>query len=788
MREVVFGKMEMKNFRVHEDMSFDFYPNRFITISGNNGTGKSTILDALCWALYDETSKGRKGDAVLRKRSPKNTSVILNFGISGDRYVIKNYRKHKKHGDIKLLLKNDNDITGTTRKDTNKQIEELIMPSNIFKNCLLFSQYVGKSFTEMKHAQQSDILDVMLDVGKFHEFRMGATAIVKEKDQDLVHLNNLVPGFHSTVNMSREMLITEEKTRRRIQKEHQEEKVKLIASITKIDEDIKLLQPQLIQIDTHEKTLQSLTAKKAVEQQKLDSITSTFEDEVENLRKLFREKFKAEQSQIEQGVQEQINTFEMETQEFNSNLLQLDHQEKAELSTAETVKMTNRKEVETELDPSIEEKTRSASLMLADINVKDKQIADLLELYFTETTARNDMWKKLEGPEPTCFVCEQVIGGVAKRKVVAKHKTKVKEVLSINEDVESKGIDVEKIKGEHVTLTYDLRILQEEKNLCLEEIDSEFIKGMTDIQTKYSAQKKSVHDKLAEIGSLRNDVDLEVHNKISKKREDLRKEGEKQVTKMRTSLNKNIISLQETIHDIDVKTASETEALAKLKTAKDLHIQNETLKITYGTDLKNLEPKFLVAKEESENKINTFKQKIKDINGDIEVNEISIAKMEKEILILEFWKKGFSAQGIKAILLDEAIPIMNEKAKELSELTECIRVRFDSQTMLKSEVMRNKFNVNVIQTRNLTDDRGDFSGGEGRLVDLITLMSLRYLLERMQDTRFNIFMFDEVLDALDPENVQVVVNMLRGISLTCSVVLISHTLRDHVESDDHYPM
>ena len=138
--------------------------------------------------------------------------------------------------------------------------------------------------------------------------------------------------------------------------------------------------------------------------------------------------------------------------------------------------------------------------------------------------------------------------------------------------------------------------------------------------------------------------------------------------------------------------------------------------------------------------------------------------------------------------MDEAIPILNEKSRELSNLIENIRVRFDSQTQLQSGDMRNKFAVNVIQTKNLTDDRGDFSGGEGRVVDIITLLSLRYLLERMQNISFNILLLDEVLDSLDETNVDMVLNMIRELSSQYCAVLLTHTWKDRIECDEHLPM
>ncbi|MCK5017212.1 MAG: AAA family ATPase, partial [Candidatus Peribacteraceae bacterium] len=107
MQDVIFKDIEMWNFRSHEHMTMDFLPNRFLVITGENGAGKSTIFDALCWSLYDLTTNKRKGDAVIRKRAGKNTGVVANFDVGEDEYRIENYRKHKEKKDGKFLYKND---------------------------------------------------------------------------------------------------------------------------------------------------------------------------------------------------------------------------------------------------------------------------------------------------------------------------------------------------------------------------------------------------------------------------------------------------------------------------------------------------------------------------------------------------------------------------------------------------------------------------------------------------------------------------------------------------------
>ena len=108
---------------------------------------------------------------------------------------------------------------------------------------------------------------------------------------------------------------------------------------------------------------------------------------------------------------------------------------------------------------------------------------------------------------------------------------------------------------------------------------------------------------------------------------------------------------------------------------------------------KNLELDYERSIENHKIKVEKLDANISSLNMQIKKIEVDLVLSERKLDIANFWKKGFSDSGIKGILLDESIPIMNEKAKELSNLTNNIKVRFDSQKALKSGDLRNEFSV-----------------------------------------------------------------------------------------------
>jgi len=181
-----------------------------------------------------------------------------------------------------------------------------------------------------------------------------------------------------------------------------------------------------------------------------------------------------------------------------------------------------------------------------------------------------------------------------------------------------------------------------------------------------------------------------------------------------------------------------------------------------------------------ENSIEVVKEKIK--NHIIEKNQYSDL-----INIYNFWKDGFSSSGIQSMLIDEAIPFMNSRSSEYLEKI-CLgrySLSFDTMKETKSGELKDKINVNVFDTLTLSDARIKFSGGQERIIDIATILTLGDLQEKIQDISFNILLFDEIFDTLDDENIRYVSDLLKQISSEKSIVLISHRHINQIECDTH---
>lgn len=157
---MIFTKLTLKNFKSHKSTVIDFQPGITILV-GENGAGKSTILEAISFALFKQHS-GRKIEDLVRitknKNSHESMSVTLEFISNGNEYkVIRNRRSASK---AELLIKDsDGGTTRISSGDTavNNEIRSILnMDGELFLNAIYIQQgeiasLVGKSPSEKKH-------------------------------------------------------------------------------------------------------------------------------------------------------------------------------------------------------------------------------------------------------------------------------------------------------------------------------------------------------------------------------------------------------------------------------------------------------------------------------------------------------------------------------------------------------------------------------------------------------------------------------------------------------------
>ena len=129
-----------------------------------NGTGKTTLIQAVSYALYGVPLNNIKANNLINRTNGKGMMVTLDFEANGVEYRIE--RGRKPHG-MKFFIngteEDDNEAQGEN-KETQKLIEDIMgMSSIMFRNIVALNTY-SQPFLSMTQGQQRDIIEQLLGI------------------------------------------------------------------------------------------------------------------------------------------------------------------------------------------------------------------------------------------------------------------------------------------------------------------------------------------------------------------------------------------------------------------------------------------------------------------------------------------------------------------------------------------------------------------------------------------------------------------------------------------------
>lgn len=133
-----------------------------------NGTGKTTIVNALSYALYGQALTNIKKDNLINKINSKNMLVTVEFEKDGRLYRIERGRKPnvlKFYVDDQIQEDADVDDEGQgDSRETQKDIDELLgLSHDMFKHILALNTYT-EPFLSMKANEQRVIIEQLLGI------------------------------------------------------------------------------------------------------------------------------------------------------------------------------------------------------------------------------------------------------------------------------------------------------------------------------------------------------------------------------------------------------------------------------------------------------------------------------------------------------------------------------------------------------------------------------------------------------------------------------------------------
>ena len=145
-----------------------------------NGTGKTTIINALSYALYGEALTNIRRDNLINKTNGKGMIVSCDFELNGVEYRIERGRRPNV---LRLFVNGteheDQEQQGDSR-ETQKEIEKIVGFSHqMFKHIVALNTYT-EPFLGMKNNDQRDMIEQLLGIQELSQ----KAEVLKEKMKD----------------------------------------------------------------------------------------------------------------------------------------------------------------------------------------------------------------------------------------------------------------------------------------------------------------------------------------------------------------------------------------------------------------------------------------------------------------------------------------------------------------------------------------------------------------------------------------------------------------------------
>ena len=175
---ITFQKIRWKNFLSTGDhfSEIDFTKNGTNLIVGTNGTGKSTVLDALTFSLFNKPFRKINKSQLVNATNEKDTQVEVEFNINGKQYLVRRCMKPNLF---------EIEVDGQKmHKQADDRAMQKILEENILKvNYKSFTQIVilGSSafvpFMQLSGSNRREVIEDLLDIRIFSAMNL----IIKEK-------------------------------------------------------------------------------------------------------------------------------------------------------------------------------------------------------------------------------------------------------------------------------------------------------------------------------------------------------------------------------------------------------------------------------------------------------------------------------------------------------------------------------------------------------------------------------------------------------------------------------
>jgi predicted MPP superfamily phosphohydrolase len=260
-----------------------------------NTSGKSSLLDAITYTIFDKCSKTSKANEVLNNKKTWFRGVFR-FEMNGVMYTIerRGTQNKKKESHVKVDVEfytDSENLNGEERSETNKSIRRYLGTYDDFILTAFSLQADNNNFIEKSQKERKDLLSQFLDITVFEQLYQLAADEIKEtsgrlKDYKKTDFAEIIIQADAIISENQDNIISleqQEDTQQETRNDLQEQIVSLIETKLPTTYD----GPNIIELQRQERdliaTIESIQQDIETAEQDLEILTAEIETQEEQL-------------------------------------------------------------------------------------------------------------------------------------------------------------------------------------------------------------------------------------------------------------------------------------------------------------------------------------------------------------------------------------------------------------------------------------------------------------------------------------------------------------------------